>query len=140
MLPEQGAFVVPGCSSVDEGHQAAAFLSQRQDGVTFVSAGIGGLGQLQTCRHDVDEMAGRLDDAALLAFEACGPLDDGGRCRAAVERFALPVAEGRVDGTCPSCSQIVVGELVARHCGVVDYLLSVACAVVAVEVADAVVL
>ena len=141
VLPVHGALGVPLAVAAEQGRERASLGAERLDGVAVVGGGVGGVGELYARGHDVEELARLAVDGALSVLGyALGPVYDGGGGGAAVELRGLPVAEGRVDGSCPARVQVVVRELVARCARVVYDLLAAARAVVAVEVAYGVVL
>ena len=140
MLPEQSALTVPFTLTAYQRQQTASLGGERLNGVSVVSGRIFGASQRDACRHDVDEVARLVHDGAFSALHACGPVHNCGRGDASVERLRLPVTERRVDGSRPSSAEIVVGQLVARRPRVVRHHLSVARAVVSVELAYAVIL
>ncbi len=141
VLPVHHALVVPALFLLEQRHDATPLVGKRLDAVAAVERRIGRTRQLQAGGHDVEEAAGLRRDGSLLALsQARRPVDDGGSRRAAVELRCLPVAVGCVDSPCPACVQVVVGELSARNGSIADHRLPVSGAVLAVEVADGVVL
>lgn len=84
VFPEHGSFFLP-CVAVDEWQEALSFCWQGLYVVSVVGFGVGGVGELEACGHDVDVVAWLSDDASVLCFESCRPLYDGGCCCSAVE-------------------------------------------------------
>ena len=114
VFPVHGALVVPALLLLKQGDEAACLFAERLDAVACIEGRIVCTGELQAGGHHVEEAAWlRHDGSLLILSHTCRPMDDGRRCRAAMELSCLPVAVRRVDGSCPTRVQVVVGELTA---------------------------
>ena len=141
VLPIQGALVVPFILLLKQRYKAASLVAKRFDAIAAIEGWVRCFCQFQTCGHNIQEGTRLVHDGSLLFLgHTCGPMNDGGCSRSAMELCCLPVAVRCIDCSCPPGMQVIIRKLSSGGGRVVYYHLPVPGTVVAVEFSDIIVL